>query len=99
MIVLWFILACLFSGAFGAALMALLQVAKQTDIEDGVEPSLGQTDKIVYMTNAEKLSKKMTAEELYDYKHLCRYIPYEHCGKYRDCEQCKTDWLRMEAKK
>lgn len=47
MIVVWFILACLTSGAFGAALMALLQIAKQTDIADGNELSLEQEDKIV----------------------------------------------------
>lgn len=57
MIVLWFILACLFSGAFGAAFMALLQVAKQTDIEDGVEPSLGQEDRFVVAENVEELNE------------------------------------------
>lgn len=97
MIVVWFIFACLTSGAFGAAFMALLQMAKQTDIDNGVELSLGQTDKIVYMTNAEKLSKVLTEEELSDFRMVCGSIPDEHCKKYRDCEQCRADWLKMEA--
>ena len=57
MIVLWFILACLFSGAFGAAFMALLQVAKKTDIEDGVEPSLSQSDRFVVIVNVEEIEE------------------------------------------
>ena len=57
MIVVWFILACLFSGAFGAAFMALLQVAKKTDIEDGVEPSLSQSDRFVVIENAEEIEE------------------------------------------
>ena len=57
MIVLWFILACLFSGAFGAAFMALLQVAKKTDIEDGVEPSLSQSDRFVVIENVEEIEE------------------------------------------
>ena len=81
MIVVWFILACLTSGAFGAALMALLQIAKQTDIADGNELSLGQEDKIVYKTNAEKLSKVLTEEELGDFRMVCGSIPDEHCKK------------------
>ena len=63
MIVLWFILACLFSGAFGAALMALLQVAKQTDIEDGVEPSLGQEDRFVFLKDADEIDDILDMDE------------------------------------
>ena len=99
MIVLWFILACLTSGAFGAALMAFLQIAKQADIADENELSLEQEEKVVYMTNADKLSKSLTKEQLGDRKVICPLIPDEHCERYNDCEQCRADWLRMEAEK
>lgn len=62
MIVVWFILACLTSGAIGATLMALLQIAKQTDIADGNELSLGQEDKIVYIDNAPTIIKAEVSE-------------------------------------
>lgn len=32
---------------FGVIMIALLRMAKQTDIDSGIEPSLGQEDKIV----------------------------------------------------
>lgn len=96
MIMLFWVLSCIFAAIFGAAAMALFHMAKHTDIDNGVELSLEQTDKIVYMTNAEKLAQEL---DLMCDNTICNLIPYEHCEKYKDCDKCKADWLRMEAEK
>ena len=43
---------------FGAVVMALLRIAKQADIDSGIEPSLEQEDNFVIMENAEEIGEE-----------------------------------------
>ena len=43
-------------GMIGIVVMALLNIAKQADISDGIEPSLGQEDRFVVLKNAEEMT-------------------------------------------
>lgn len=42
---------------FGVIMIALLRIAKQTDISFGIEPSLEQEDNFVIMENAEEIEE------------------------------------------
>ena len=42
---------------FGAVVMALLRIAKQADIDSGIEPSLEQEDRFVVIENAEEIEE------------------------------------------
>ena len=54
---MWFVVGVFVGGAFGVAVMFLLRIAKNTDIDSGIEPSLGQEDKFVIFENAEELNE------------------------------------------
>lgn len=54
---MWFFIGVFVGGALGVAAMALLNIAKQADISDGIEPSLGQEDRFVIMENAEEIEE------------------------------------------
>lgn len=41
----------------GIVVMALLSIAKQADISDGIEPSLGQEDNFVILENVEEIEE------------------------------------------
>lgn len=41
----------------GIVVMALLNIAKQKDIDSGIEPSLGQEDNFVILENAEEIEE------------------------------------------
>lgn len=49
------IIGTFIGGALGVVVTALLQIAKQTAFSDGVEPSLEQEDRFVFLENAEKM--------------------------------------------
>lgn len=42
-------------GVLVVAVMILLRIAKNTDIDSGIEPSLGQEDNFVILENAEEM--------------------------------------------
>lgn len=42
---------------FGVIMIALLRMAKQTDIDSGIEPSLEQEDRFVILENAEEIEE------------------------------------------
>lgn len=42
---------------FGVIVIALFWIAKQTDIDNGIEPSLGQEDRFVVIENAEEIEE------------------------------------------
>ena len=42
---------------FGVIMIALLRMAKQTDIDSGIEPSLEQEDRFVVIENAEEIEE------------------------------------------
>lgn len=42
---------------FGVIMIALLRIAKQTDISFGIEPSLEQEDRFVILENAEEIEE------------------------------------------
>lgn len=42
---------------FGVIVIALLRMAKQTDIDSGIEPSLEQEDNFVILENAEEMEE------------------------------------------
>ena len=44
-------------GVLGVVVMCLLQINKQTDIDSGIEPSLGQEDRFVILENAEEIEE------------------------------------------
>ena len=50
------IIGCLAVG-FGVIVIALLRMAKQTDIDNGIEPSSGQEDNFVILENAEEIEE------------------------------------------
>ncbi len=52
-----FIVGVFAGGAFVVAVMILLRIAKNTDIDSGIEPSLGQEDNFVILENAEEIEE------------------------------------------
>lgn len=54
---MWFVVGVFVGGAFGVAVMFLLRIAKNTDIDSGIEPSLGQEDRFVVLENAEEMEE------------------------------------------
>ena len=52
-----FIVGAFAGGVLGVAVMCLLQINKHTDIDSGIEPSLGQEDNFVILENAEELNE------------------------------------------
>ena len=46
-----------FVVGFGVIMIALLRMAKQTDIDSGIEPSLEQEDRFVVAENAEEIEE------------------------------------------
>lgn len=42
----------------GIVVMALLSIAKQTNDESGIEPSLGQEDNFIFLENAEEMEER-----------------------------------------
>ena len=54
---MWFVVGVFVGGAFVVAVMILLRIAKKTDIDSGIEPSLGQEDRFVIMENAEEMEE------------------------------------------
>ena len=42
---------------FGVIMIALLRMAKQTDIDSGIEPSLEQEDRFVVAENVEEIEE------------------------------------------
>lgn len=69
----------------GIVVMALLNIAKQKDIDSGIEPSLGQEDNFVIMENAEEIEQalrkqsqqKATEKDYYneDGEYVAGYCP------------------------
>ena len=45
------------AAVFGVIMIALLRMAKQTDIDSGIEPSLEQEDRFVILENAEEIEE------------------------------------------
>lgn len=52
-----FIVGVFAGGVLGVAVMILLRIAKNTDIDSGIEPSLGQEDRFVILENAEEIEE------------------------------------------
>lgn len=52
-----FIVGAFAGGVLGVAVMCLLRIAKNTDIDSGIEPSLRQEDNFVIMENAEEIEE------------------------------------------
>lgn len=44
-------------GVLGVAVMCLLRMAKPTDIDSGLEPSLAQEDRFVVLENVEEIEE------------------------------------------
>lgn len=55
--VIGFIVGVFAGGVLVVAVMILLRIAKNTDIDSGIEPSLGQEDNFVILENAEELNE------------------------------------------
>lgn len=47
----------MFIMGFGVFLVALFWIAKQTDIDNGIEPSLEQEDRFVVIENVEEIEE------------------------------------------
>ena len=48
---------------FGVIMIALLRMAKQTDIDSGIEPSLGQEDRFVFLKDADEIDDILDMDE------------------------------------
>ena len=51
------IIGVIFVALIGVSVMALLRIAKQTEISFGIEPSLEQEDRFVVAENAEEIEE------------------------------------------
>ena len=48
---------------FGVIMIALLRMAKQTDIDSGIEPSLEQEDRFVFLKDADEIDDILDMDE------------------------------------